>query len=1367
MKKSAKTMVCLSLSACMLFSSAAATVIPSIPSIMSASSSITASAVTDYSQYLKNDDSWFSSSEAISVADDIVNYQLSDGGWRKDMTNTSLSGSWAKSTIDNGATHSQIRILAKVYNATGTEKYKTACLKGIDCLLKYQYSNGGWPQVFNDAGTYHAHITYNDTAMVSVLRVLQDVANKTEDFSFVDSSRQSKAKTAVDKGIECILDTQITINGTLTAWCQQHDENTLEPTSARAYELPSVCTSESVGIVDFLRTIPDPDARIVRSINAAVKWFDSVKIENIKFDWNEDKTDKVVTTSNGNTLWARFYDLEESKPLFSDRDGQAYDDVADISLERRTGYAWYGNWPAKNVALGTLPEPEEEEPSTPTTPGTHIYVGYSNQSSNYNTVQEAVNAAAKLNPSSEDTRVSIHIAPGTYREQIIVNTPYISFINDNPSQEVKLTWYYGIGYEYYSMGSDGYYSADAAASKSAKGEANRWGSAVGLKGGADYFRAEYITFENSFNRYITDEEIADGVAPSGSQSITFERKKGVDVTSKTATERAAAIAVEGDFSEFYQCTFLGSQDTLFTKVSQGYFRECHIEGNTDYIFGQGDVIFQDCELEFAGYSDKAVGGYITAKTNTGKYLFYNCDVTAASGMKVGSGYFGRPWSADADVAFVNTKLSYEDLITAAGWSKMSNNSPENANFKEYNTTANGKAVDTSGRVSGTVRSSGNGLDVDTYLNGWVPYYYDYTPAAEVVEPINGELVQSLTPKSNALPTLWKIDTDLQVGDAVYTDRDMTYTALPEALVGAEAIVLPCDAKSVTSELAAFTANGDITVYVAYDSRMTAAPAWVSGWKNTGLTVTHSDNVIFNLYSKDFKSGETVTLGSNGQTTGCKNYTVLVTEDRPDPISGSMIQNLTPKSEALPTLWQIDTSIQVGDPVYTDRDMTYAALPEALVGAEAIVLPCDAKAITSDLAVFTANGDFTVYAALDSRMTAAPSWISGWNNTGLTVTHSDNVVFNLYSKDIQSGETVTLGSNGQTTGCKNYTVFAAKGGIQVTGDNAPGDLNSDNRVNVFDMVIMKRHISGAAVLSGKALENADVNGDKNITIADAVRLQSWLVGKNVTLFSYGANVQETVEPEEPAAINIYESADFQFSGKVFVVGDSTVCNYDEVAQTNQNRCGWGMKIAEQYNGVTVTNLARAGRSSRSFLVENEYKTMCNSIGKGDYLFVQFGHNDEKTSDADRGTYPRLDFSTLDSEGKNSDGQYSYEWILLNKYVKVAQEKGATVVLVSPVTRRGSNGTANYESHVAYAEGLVKLGKEYNIPVIDMTTKTAELYTELYNSGGADATAELHCYTDDTRTAIDNTHLSIKGCTIIAEMIAEETGVLKLKISEKMK
>lgn len=1050
-----------------------------------------------------------------------------------------------------------------------------------------------------------------------------EISTGSGDFAFVDSTRRKQADNAVDKGIQCILNCQITVNGTLTAWGQQHNETTLKPDYARAYELPSICTSESSEIVTFLRSLPDSKktAAVVRNINAAVRWFDSVKIENKKWDWNSDKSDKVLTTVNGSTIWSRFYDLEKSKPMFADRDGKAYDDVTKISLERRTGYAWYGTWCANNIKLGTLPEIADNEPTQ--TQGTHLYVGYSNQSNNYSTIQAAVDAAANLNPTSESERVSIHIAPDTYREQVRVSTPYISFINDTPSQEVKITWYYGIGYKYYSMGSDGYYNAANAKSQSAKGEATRWGSAVALHNKAAYFRAEYITFENSFNRYVTDEEIADGVEVSGSQSITVKRTKGLDVTAKSTTERAAAIAVEGDYSEFYKCTFLGSQDTLYTRGAHEYFRECTISGNTDYIFGQGDCIFQNCELQWAGYSDNAVGGYISAKTNTGKYLFYDCDVTAASGMKVGSGCFGRPWSGDADVAFVNTKLQKESLIASAGWSKMSNNDPANANFKEYNTTANGKAVSTSGRISGTVRTSGNGLDVDTYLNGWEPYYYSCsgTPSQPViVNPISGTLIKNLTPAANEYSSLWAIDSSLAVGNRVYTDRDVTYAELPEKLIGAETIVTPCDGKKVEADLATFTANDDITVYIAFDSRVTSVPSWLSGWNNTSLTAKNNSDVVYNIYSKDFKSGEQVILHSNEQTIACTGYTVLVT--------GAYS-------------WQISGDVNMSG-----------------------------KFDTSDLFIFQ-------------------KWLLEVPNTNLT----------------------------------NWEA---------------ADLNKDGRLDVFDMTLMRKEL---------------IN-----------KINEPIVTTTPTTTTTTTTITTTTTTA--TAANIYESADFKFSGKIYIVGDSTVCNYDETVQNNQNCCGWGMKLGEQYNGVTVTNLARAGRSSRSFLTENEYKTMCNSIGKGDYLFVQFGHNDEKTTDDARATFPGLDFSTLDSEGKNSARQYSYEWVILNKYVKAAQAKGATVVLVTPVTRRGSDGKANYKSHIEYAAGLVALGKEYKIPVIDMTTMTAELYTKLYNNGGADATAEMHCYTDDTRTAIDNTHLSIKGCTIIADMIADETANLNLKISESL-
>ncbi|HEX3028703.1 MAG TPA: pectate lyase [Clostridia bacterium] len=300
----------------------------------------------DWKSILKNSDSWFGSADGIALADSIVQYQLADGGWRKDMT-VSSSGSWGKSTIDNDTTTSQIKVLAKTYKQTKNSKYLTACQKGIDLLLNGQYANGGWPQVFNDAGTYHAHITYNDNAMVHVLILLTDVSKRSGDYTFIDSTRASKASVCIEKGIKCILNTQITSNGIKTAWCQQHDEVTLKPTSARAYELPSTCTSESVSIVNYLKGISNPSSDITNAINSAVAWFKKVQIKGIKVvDTGDDKV--VVSDPSAPPIWARFYELGTDRAFFVDRDSSIHYQLSEISQERRTGYAWYGDWP-KNL----------------------------------------------------------------------------------------------------------------------------------------------------------------------------------------------------------------------------------------------------------------------------------------------------------------------------------------------------------------------------------------------------------------------------------------------------------------------------------------------------------------------------------------------------------------------------------------------------------------------------------------------------------------------------------------------------------------------------------------------------------------------------------------------------------------------------------------------------------------------------------------------------------------------------------------------------------------------------------------------------------------------------------------------------------
>ena len=364
---------------------------------------------------------------------------------------------------------------------------------------------------------------------------------------------------------------------------------------------------------------------------------------------------------------------------------------------------------------------------------TDLYVGYPDRENNFEKVQEAVNEAANIKPESEEDRVTNHIAPGTYRQQVAVNTPYITFINDEPENgDAMITWYYGIGYKYYSVNEDGLYDATLAEKKSSKNPAyQRWGATVHLFSNAAYFKAQNIVFENSFNRYMTEEEVEDGVEVSGETAITVKRTASLDVKTRAATERAAALSAEAPYVEFLNCRFYSSQDTLYTGGSPLYFKNCLIEGMTDYIFGGSNAVFDSCELRWKGYSGKTTGGVITAARGdndayTG-YLMYNCKVTKNKGLKVDAGFFGRPWTQTAQVLFYNTELEDDKTINNAGWTTMGGVKPEDVDgFKEYGTKlANGAKVSTSQR-KGHVLSDNDAknLDLKKYMNNWTPTFLE-------------------------------------------------------------------------------------------------------------------------------------------------------------------------------------------------------------------------------------------------------------------------------------------------------------------------------------------------------------------------------------------------------------------------------------------------------------------------------------------------------------------------------------------------------------------------------------------------------------------------------------------------------------------
>ena len=298
-------------------------------------------------QYLKEKDAWFHTPEARRIADNILTWQAPAGDWPKngDTVSQPYIGDTNKlhGTFDNGATTGEIRFLARAYNATRDARYQAAALKGIDHLLAAQYPTGGWPQYSPPpAKTYHRYITFNDNAMVRVLETLRQVATSAE-FDFVDQPRRSAAQKAFDRGIACILRCQISVNGKLTVWCAQHDEKDFSPRPARKFELVSLSGAESAGILHLLMTIESPSPEERRAIQAGAAWFAAAKITGLR-QTHVEGNKVIVADSNAPALWARFYDIQTGRPIFSGRDSVPKYTLAEIEAERRNGYAWYGPW---------------------------------------------------------------------------------------------------------------------------------------------------------------------------------------------------------------------------------------------------------------------------------------------------------------------------------------------------------------------------------------------------------------------------------------------------------------------------------------------------------------------------------------------------------------------------------------------------------------------------------------------------------------------------------------------------------------------------------------------------------------------------------------------------------------------------------------------------------------------------------------------------------------------------------------------------------------------------------------------------------------------------------------------------------------
>lgn len=323
---------------------------------------VRSSAVRTLAPLLGKPAAFFSTPEAARVGENLLLWQRTNGGWPKDLDMVlPLSRPQRESllrrqdrtdtTIDNGATTTQVRFLGRLFATARDGRFRAGALRGVEYLLAAQYPNGGWPQFFPLRDDYSRDVTFNDDAMARTMELLDDVAHGRAPFEWADAALRARAREAFARGVRCIVASQVVVDGRRTAWCAQHDEVTLEPRPARKFEPVSLSGSESVGLVDVLMRVEEPGPDVIAAVESAAAWLSAVAVRGVRVEHRaapDGSVDAVVVEDPAAPpLWARFYEIGTNRPIFSGRDAVVRYRLEEIERERRAGYAWYVDRPAR------------------------------------------------------------------------------------------------------------------------------------------------------------------------------------------------------------------------------------------------------------------------------------------------------------------------------------------------------------------------------------------------------------------------------------------------------------------------------------------------------------------------------------------------------------------------------------------------------------------------------------------------------------------------------------------------------------------------------------------------------------------------------------------------------------------------------------------------------------------------------------------------------------------------------------------------------------------------------------------------------------------------------------------------------------
>lgn len=654
-------------------------------------------------------DAWFAGDDARRMAESILSYQTPSGGWSKHVDHTQgprvMGQGYAEGarwhyvgTFDNGATTQHLRFLLRAERARPDARYRHAFLRGIDYVLQAQFPNGCWPQVYPLEGGYHDAATFNDNAMLDVLRLLRGVA--AGEAPFVGEDRRTRAERSVERGIGCILDSQVVVDGRRTVWAAQHDPLTLGPVGARSFEPAALSGKEGPALAAFLMEVEPADPRASGAIRGAAAWMR----ENMLWGYTRRPGEKPVAADGAGPLWARFAEVGTNRAVFANRDGGLLYDWRQLA-DSAWGYGWFTDEPVAVLPRYDSAWTPAHAPRRPTRAVTVVVVdarhagaegAVERDTARFRTLGAALAAA----PLDGDAAYVVRVRAGRYREKLSVIAPNVHLVGEGRELTVL--------------------THDVAAGHRSPG-----GWTYGTRGSftlriaAPGFRLEGMTVENAFD------------LPANAA------KPDSDSTKVNGTQAVAVMLDEGsDQAVFRDCAITGYQDTLFPNAGRAYFHRCVVSGTVDFIFGWGRAVFDDCDIVSRDRGSATNNGYITAPSTHIRQpyglVFIDSRLRKESAsMAPSSVTLGRPWHpsgnphAIGSAVFIRTWM--DDHIGATGWSPMNStdaagnrkeNRPEDARFFEYGSTGPGAVASPSRRVLTAAQAAE--YDIVRVLDGWDP-----------------------------------------------------------------------------------------------------------------------------------------------------------------------------------------------------------------------------------------------------------------------------------------------------------------------------------------------------------------------------------------------------------------------------------------------------------------------------------------------------------------------------------------------------------------------------------------------------------------------------------------------------------------------